>query len=125
MRNRSARSVFDLAEELAGSTSAGRVERWIVGVVFAVVLALYSVVCIVSQSAFYPRVRPLGLIEVQGTQARAVGVLYLSAALFIHCHWFWSAHTDYHGYAQVGKLLSLVGILVGVGHLMYHSLLVQ
>lgn len=110
----------DIGDGLAESTSAGRAQQWIVGVGLSALLALYSVVCMTSQRAMFLRSRPLGIIEMQGANAVAVGVLYLSAALFMHCHWFWSAHPDCHGYAQLGKIACLVGVIGGLGYLAYN-----
>lgn len=113
-------------EALADSTSAGRVQQWIVGVGLAGLLAVYSIVCIVSQRALFLRGRRrLGIVEMQGTDAIAVGILYLSAALFMHCHWFWSAHPDYHGYAHLGKIAGLVGVVSGAGCLFYNFVFVN
>jgi hypothetical protein len=120
MRHGNRRGWSDISEGLSESTSAGRAQQWIVGVGLAGLLALYAIACMTSQRALFLNGRPLGIIEMQGSNAIAVGVFYLSAALFIHCHWFWSAHPDYHAFAQLGKIACLAGIVGGLGYLFYN-----
>jgi hypothetical protein len=122
MRDRNRRGLSDIAEGLAESTSADRAQQWIVGVGIAALLALYAVICMISQRAMFLRVRPVRMIEMLGANAVAVGALYLSAALFLHCHWFWNSHPEYHGYAQLGKVASLVGVVGSLGYLFYNVL---
>lgn len=117
------RGLLDFGEGLSESTTAGRVQQWVVGVGFAGCLGLYSIVCMVSQRATFLRVgRPSRIMIMLGTDAVAVGLLYLSAALFMHGHWFWSAHPEYHGYAHLGKIVCLVGMIGSIGYLFYSSM---
>jgi hypothetical protein len=116
------RGLVDIAEDFGESTSAGHVQRWVVGVGLASLVMLYSTICMVNQHAFFLQSRPLKIIELHGFSAVSVGGVYFAAALFMHCHWFWSAHPVYYGYGQLGKIVSLVGILGGLGCLFYNFL---
>lgn len=72
-----------------------------------------------AQKVLFVRGRPLGLVETQGVNAVAVCTMYLSAALFIHCHWFWSDHPVYHGYAMLGKIVGWIGVIIAMAWLFY------
>jgi hypothetical protein len=120
MPNYRSRQPMDLAELLSDGTTATRPVQWLVGVGLAAPLAVYSLACIVNQTALFPRTRPLGIVEIQGANAVAVGAFYLSLAAFIHCHWFWSVHPVYLGYAQIGKALSLAGVIGALGFWFYN-----
>lgn len=122
MRNRHRRDLFDFGEGLAEATSASPAQQWAVGVGLAAVLGAYAVSCLVTQRALFPRRRPLGLVQLEGPGAIALGVAYLSVALFLHAHWFWSARPEAHIQAQFGKLVSLLGLVAGLGYFVYSAL---
>lgn len=106
--------------DLGDATSAGAVQKWLVGVVFALLLGNYAVQCLLDQSAVILGIKPLRIVEVRGTEAIALGALFLSAAVFTHCHWFWSDHPRFYGYAQLGKILSLLAAIGSLGAFFYH-----
>ena len=59
------------------------------------------------------------LREVAGPAATSLGMMFVCLGLFAHFHWFWSHHETLHGYAEIGKLLSAVGIVISVGYHVY------
>jgi len=118
--NRRGERLIDAASELAENSSHEFWARWILGVAGAGLLAAYGVYCIATRQALLPRTRPrLGLAEWSGSAAIAVGLLYLSTAALLHCHWFWSGHPQWHGLGQLGKVISLLGIVTSVAWLVY------
>ena len=48
----------DTADKLSDGASDNRVDQWVLGVCVAVPLAIYAVICIVTQQALVPRGRP-------------------------------------------------------------------
>lgn len=108
-----------LSELLSESTSAGPVQRRVVGIGLAVPLFLYSADCMVTQTAVFLGSRPLRFVAYFGLDALAVGLLYLFAAIFLHAHWFWSNHPRFYGYAHLAKHISAVGVIGGAGYLIF------
>ena len=86
-------------------------------------MAVYAVVCLLTGRALFPSIRPVRLIEFQDFCARAVAMIYLSIACFMHLHWFWTASPRFWGYAQLGKMIAAVGILAGMLMLFYGVLM--
>lgn len=96
---------------------------WGLGVAGALALAVYGLGCILSRSATWVGGTDLDLalgggpeIHCRGPSAVAVGVFWMALAGFLHVHFFWSWRERFFGYAQIGKLLSLV---IGTGAILY------
>jgi hypothetical protein len=94
---------------------------WAIGVIAALALAVYGSICIYTQSATWVGGDDLDLalghvpqMHCQGAGAVALGIAFVATASLLHCHFFWSWRERFHGYAQLGKLLSLVGIAGGM-----------
>jgi hypothetical protein len=111
--------IFDVAEDFAENASSDPQSRWVRGVVWAGLLAAYGVRCVVLQRAMLPRTRPLGLHELLGDDAIALGCVCLSLAAALHAHWFWSGHPQWHGYGQIGKFVAMVAVVASVAWLLY------
>jgi hypothetical protein len=52
----------------------------------------------------------------------AWGAIFLSAATFMHAHYFWSYRERFLGYAQLGKAAGLIGLNAGLIYLVYTAL---
>jgi len=109
-------NIFDLAENLSDVASGDRVLAWVVGIAGAVALGIYGVICVAGQTATLVGGRPVRVVEYAGSAAVALGITYMSVACFMHCHFFWSHSQRFHGYAQIGKLAALAGIVGGTGY---------
>jgi hypothetical protein len=106
--------IVEGAEDLADSASGDSFNAWMLGVVLALALAVYAFVCLATQSAHFVEGRPLHVVVYKGGNAVAFGSMYLAAGVFLHCHFFWSWRERFQGYAQIGKLLAMVGVVGGM-----------
>ena len=106
--------VINGAESLADTTEAGLVGQWLIGVGLAAALAGYAVFCFWTGRALILGRRGTFLWEVYGAAANSAAALYLSIAVFMHLHWFWTASPRFWAYAQLGKLLAAVGMIAGL-----------
>jgi hypothetical protein len=82
---------------------------WAIGVIGALALAVYGLISVVTQSAMWFGGDEAPPIHCQGASAVALGIACIATASLLHCHFFWSWRERFHGYAQPGKVLSLVG----------------
>jgi hypothetical protein len=93
---------------------------WAIGVIAALALAIYGSLCIYERSATMWGLGSdfdLGSgpsVHCHGASAIGIGVTWVAIAGFLHFHFFWSWRQKFHAFAQVGKLLSLVGIAGGM-----------
>jgi hypothetical protein len=108
-------------DELADTTDASPVGQWVKGVGLAGLVAAYAVDCLVTQHAIFPA-RYRGFAAYDGLGGTALGLVYLSIALFLHSHCFWSASPRFWGYAQLGKLIAAAGVIGGTGLFFYAAL---
>ncbi len=106
--------IGDGAESLADTTDAGPVGQWLTGVGLAALLAAYAIFCFWTGRALIPGRRGTFLWEVYGPAANAAATIYLSIAVFMHLHGFWTASPRFWAYAQLGKLLAAAGIIAGL-----------
>jgi hypothetical protein len=114
------REPLNPAGDLADTTNASPFGQWFTGVGMAALVAIYAAHCLLTQYAVLPsRYR---LVEFQGLAATALGSLYLSIAVFMHLHFFWTASPRYWGYAQLGKLIATAGIIGSVGLFFFAAL---
>jgi hypothetical protein len=113
--------IFDVASDIADNAPDDPKSRWLWGVVAAGALAAYGVRCLILQRAIAPRSRPIGVRELIGGDAMALGCLCLCVAAFMHAHWFWSGHPRWHGYGQLGKLVTMIGVVASVAWFLYEG----
>jgi hypothetical protein len=112
--------LVDLAADVAENAPPDPAARWILGAAASGILAAYGAYCLATQTAWLPQTRPrLGLAEYSGGMALAVGCLLLAAAAFMHFHWFWSSHPQWHGVGQAGKLFAVVAFIASTAWLLY------
>lgn len=109
----------DAADELSDTTDASPFSQRAIGVGAAAAIAGYALYCFWTGSALLPGNRYQPVIHLQGLAARAAASGWLSLAAFVHLHWFWTASPRFWGYAQLGKLLALAGIVASLGVLGY------
>ncbi|HWA96924.1 MAG TPA: hypothetical protein VG713_00460 [Pirellulales bacterium] len=116
------RNVFDIASDLDGPPDSGRPEAWVWGVGVVLPIAIYGVVCLVTQRAWFinPQLKgvppfPPGLFRLWvGRPAMALGVVFIGVGAFAHFHWFWSNMPRLSRYYQVGKLLACIVLIGGI-----------
>lgn len=111
----SAREGWDLLEPASGDVFYA----WAIGVIGALALAVYGWTCISTQSA-----TAIGddgaTMQCYGRNAVALGLTYIAVACLLHLHFFWSWRERFIGYAQIGKVLSLIGAVSGIFYFLWH-----
>ena len=89
---------------------------WAVGVISAVAIAVYGAICIWTQSATWVAGDDSSsqVMHSYGASAVGLGITFVAIAGLLHFHFFWSWRPKFHGYAQMGKVLSLLGAAGGI-----------
>jgi len=90
----------------------GPVHQWGLGVLVPLILAGYGLRGIVRQEVLFG-----GTIQMtfHGLNAAAFGVAGVSAAVFLHCHYFWGNVYNQAWFAVLGKIVSACGFVGGLG----------
>jgi hypothetical protein len=98
--------------------SQGWFFKWIVGVCVPLLLAGYGLDVIVTRRAEFG-----GQISVTlaGSNATAFGFAWISAALFVHCHYYWGNVYNQGWAAVLGKIVAACGFVAGLGFLLIHN----
>ncbi|MCA9214421.1 MAG: hypothetical protein KDB27_15220 [Planctomycetales bacterium] len=114
------RNIFDFAEKLSESHNGNLVSAVLIGIVAAAALAIYGSTCIVTQHATFIGSRPLKVVSYAGIPAICLGVAYIAAALFMHCHFVWFSDSRFHAIGEIGKLISAAGVVLAIVYLLYY-----
>jgi hypothetical protein len=86
--------------------------QWGLGVLLPLALAGYGGYAIVMrQVEFGSRIT----MTFRGLNALAFGVAWVSAALFVHCHYFWGNLYNQAWVAVLGKIVGALGFIAGLG----------
>jgi hypothetical protein len=118
-------NIFNMAEKLAEPGPRDRIAAWIYGVVVAVIPTAYGFWCVAAKSAIFVGGRPICFVTYSGAAAIALGITYVSVGLFLHCHFFWSTHERYAGFGDIAKMVSIAGVIGGIGYFIYSVALRQ
>lgn len=89
----------------------GAFYQWGLGVVFASGLIGYGIYAIaVQQITFGGRIT----MTLHGLNALAFGIAWVSAGVFVHCHYFWGNIFDQAWPAVLGKIVAACGFIAGL-----------
>ena len=112
------RNVFDLAGRLAEPHRGELVSVVGIGIGAAAILAIYGLMCALTQEATFFGSRPIKIVKYSGTPAICLGAAYVSLAVFMHSHFTWSSSNRYHGFGQIGKVVSAASFVIAIGYLL-------
>jgi hypothetical protein len=111
----------DGADHLSGTPSPSFLSKWLSGVIVPICILIYALRCCILQKATL-----LGRghnLDLSGMPAVFMGLAWLSAAFFIHFHYFWSAHKRLCVFADLGKTLALFCIIGTFGYVVWTILM--
>jgi hypothetical protein len=92
--------------------------QWGIGGLVALALVGYGVYAIVMREVEFPgRVS----MTLRGWNAIAFGVAWVSAGVFVHCHYFWGNIYNQAWVAVLGKIISACGFIAGLGFVLVRN----
>lgn len=93
--------------------------KWVLGLAVPLLLLGYGVSVVLTREAtFYGNRQPMPL---HGLNAVVYGVVILSAALLLHCRFFWENVYSGAWWAELGKIIGLFGLIAGLGTLLLRA----
>jgi hypothetical protein len=98
--------------------SSGWKEKWIGGIVVALVPIVYGVYCLYTGHAHLPR-RRRGFVDLQGWDVMVVAIAWIALGAFLHFEYFWGRHPRLRTWS--GRLKG-AAMLVFIGGWVYVSL---
>jgi hypothetical protein len=123
-------TLFDLADQLTEAPSGDPIQMWVLGLVSPLICLTYGIVCIVTRhgrivhlsfrgTSFYGH-QPFP--EIEGAPAVSLGFFLISVASFMHFQWFWGSFRPLVAYHEIGKYLSVGGIVAASACYIYWML---
>lgn len=98
-------------EDFVDPPTGGRFKLAVLGIIIPAMIAYFAVSAWLEELAYLPGRR--GGMMLHGESARAMAVVYMSVALFIHCRWFWGLIQSERVY-KIGQISSLFIFLVAL-----------
>jgi hypothetical protein len=105
--------------------SQGFGPKWFGGALTPLLIAAYATSVLVAGEGTIPgrgMWRSGSRLTVHGTDAIAYGMALLGAAAFLHCHYFWGNTRNLDQYSSLGKAVSALAFIVGIGWVAYRVL---
>lgn len=91
--------------------SQGPLYQWGLGIVAALALVGYgSYAVTMQQITFGNRIS----MTLHGLNAIAFGIAWISAGVFVHCHYFWGNIFNQAWFAVLGKIVAACGFIAGL-----------
>ncbi len=123
MLRRDSERLLDTAASLAEGAPDHPASRWGLGVLAPAVLGLHALGWLWEGRAPFLMGRPLRWTEIRGAEAVCLAVAALAGAAFLHAHFFWTPHPRFHGYGDLGKIVSLTGFVAALCGLVWFGLI--
>jgi len=89
----------------------GPLYQWGLGVVVPLALIGYGIYAIATQHITFGSRMPMTL---RGLNATAFGIAWVSAGVFVHCHYFWGNIFNQAWFAVLGKIVAACGFIAGL-----------
>lgn len=98
-------------DDLEDQPTQGWFYKWILGIAGPLALAAYGISAVITRQTEYGTDISM---ELHGVNAIACGIAVISAAVFMHCHYFWGNIYDQAWFAVLGKIISACGFIAGL-----------
>ena len=98
----------------------GAFDKWGLGVALPVALLAFGAYAMIARSIGFAGWGDVS-ITLHGLNAVAYGIAWASAAVFLHCHYFWGNIYDQAWFAVLGKTVSGCAFIAGLGFLIVRN----
>lgn len=112
----------DISDNLSGTPTHSFLSKWLGGVIVPVCILIYALRCCVLQKAVVFGSHDPNL-NLSGMPAVFMGLAWLSAAFFIHFHYFWSSVKRLCRFADFAKTIALLCLIGTFGYVVWTILM--
>jgi len=93
--------------------------KWLFGALLPIGIATYGVICIIRRVAEWGGNH--SRLTVHGLNAVAVGMVFITAAAFVHCRAFWGEVVQTHWIVELSEILAAILFIVALGTLIVRA----
>ena len=105
------------ADDLAGFPEPTFWSKWFGGATIPVWILAYGIHCCIQKQAVL--IGRGSRMELSGNEAIALGLAWISAACFLHVHYFWTASPCLAVLSELGKTVSALCLISSLGYLFW------
>lgn len=114
-------SSLDVADSLSGTPEPSMWTKWFGGIIVPAFTLGYGIRCCIIKKALFigssSRFRP-GM-QLDGSEAVAMGVAWMCLALFLHFHYFWPTLKRLYIFTDFGKIVAGFGLIASLGYVFW------
>jgi hypothetical protein len=96
----------------------GPLYQWGLGIVLPLALIGYGAYAIAMQQVTFGGRTSM---QLHGLNATAFGIAWVSAGVFVHCHYFWGNVFNQAWFAVLGKIVAACGFIAGLGFVLVRN----
>jgi len=97
--------------------NGGPFGKWLGGMLLPLCAVAYGLSCLISGHGIFPGGQS-GPMDLSGPSAVAFGTAVIAVGTFLHCHYFWGNIYHLSAWALLGKIVSLIAFIGGLGFLL-------
>ena len=116
-------SALDDMDRLSGTPEPTIWTKYFGGLIVPAVMLGYGIrSCILQHSVLLGGGRFSGrrsVIELDGSEAVAMGITWICLGLFLHFHYFWPTLKRLHIFTDIGKIITACGFIASLGYLFW------
>jgi hypothetical protein len=119
-RNVNQRTLDDM-DSLSGTPEPTIWTKWFGGIIVPAVTLGYGIRCCILKKAIFIGTAGRGRsgMELDGTEAIAMGITWMCLALFIHFHYFWPTLKRLYIFTDLGKTVAAFGFIASLGYVFW------
>ena len=86
--------------------------KWVLGIALPGAFLFYGIWIVLTRAAQFSGNQ--STMELRGYNALAYGIAIISAAVFLHCHYFWGNVYNQAWFAVLGKIVAACGFIAAL-----------
>ena len=107
----------ELADHFSATPEPTFWSKWFGGIILPIFLGIYALRCCISQCAVW--VGDGSSLDLCGEPAVFFGLTWLSGALFLHFHYFWTTLRHLWVFTNLGKTISLLCLIASFWYVLW------
>jgi len=114
-------SSLEYIDRLSGTPEPTIWTKWFGGLIVPAVTLGYGIRCCILKKALFIGTSRFGRhgMELDGSEAIAMGITWICLGFFIHFHYFWPTLKRLYIFTDLGKIVTAFGFIASLGYVFW------